>query len=116
MQIERVAEADDTLMEKWLEETPIEAAVLHAAIRRATIANRFIPVCMGAAFKNKGVQLLLDAVTYYLPDPTQVPNGAVQLDANRAEVAGAPPIDLVCDPDKPTVAYAFKLEEGRFGS
>lgn len=110
--IERVAEVDDQLMEQWLEEKPISAEDIQNAIRRATVANKFVPVLMGAAFKNKGVQLLLDAVTRYLPDPREVKNLAMELGPNREEGAT---VEMVCDSSKPLAMYAFKLEEGRFG-
>lgn len=110
--IERVAEVDDQLMELWLEEKPISAEDIRSAIRRATIANKFVPVLMGAAFKNKGVQLLLDAATRYLPDPREVKNLAMELGPGREEGAT---VEMVCDPSKPLAMYAFKLEEGRFG-
>jgi elongation factor G len=67
------------------------------------------PVFIGSAYKNKGVQPLLDAVGHYLPDPTEVHNVALDLANNEAQV------DLKADPDLPMVALAFKLEEGRFG-
>lgn len=77
--------------------------------RRATISLQFVPVFMGSAFKNRGVQLLLDGVTHYLPSPFEVRNTA--LDVNKSEDR----IDLPCSPSGPFVALAFKLEEGRFG-
>jgi translation elongation factor EF-G len=110
--IEHVANVDDVLAEKWLEEKPVTGDDLRAAIRRSTVANKFIPVMMGAAFKNKGVQLLLDAVTLYLPKPTEVVNTAISVGADKTELGE---VVLVSDPDKPMVCYAFKLEEGRFG-
>jgi elongation factor G len=64
---------------------------------------------MGSAFKNKGVQTLLDGVTRYLPSPMDVPNVGLDIDDDEKEV------DLECDPNKPLVALAFKLEESRFG-
>lgn len=70
--LETVAGVDDALAEKFLMEEPVSAADLKAAIRRATIANRLVPVIGGSAFKNKGVQYLLDAVIDYLPAPTDV--------------------------------------------
>jgi translation elongation factor EF-G len=69
--IERVADADESLMEKYVLEEPIGAEELHAAIRRATIARTFCPVMMGSAYKNKGVQLLLDGVRDFLPSPLE---------------------------------------------
>ena len=71
--IEKIADADDTVMEKFLNgETPTEAEIM-IAIRKGTIAMSIFPVICGSAFKNKGVQLLLDAVVDYLPSPLDIP-------------------------------------------
>jgi elongation factor G len=71
--IEKIADADDTVMEKFLNgETPTEAEIM-TAIRKGTIAMSIFPVICGSAFKNKGVQLLLDAVVDYLPSPLDIP-------------------------------------------
>ncbi len=78
-------------------------------MRRGTLSRALTPVFMGSAYKNKGVQLLLDAVIRYLPSPLDVENTAVDLSADEA------PIVLPSDPNKPLVALAFKLEEGRYG-
>src|SRR5262249_54193931 len=70
--IEAIAEADDEAMRAYLEESSdrlMDGAFLRAALRRATIAGRAVPVLMGAAFKNKGVQPLLDAIVDFLPSP-----------------------------------------------
>lgn len=74
---EKVADVDDELAELFLMEEPIDAATLKAAIRRATIANKFVPVAGGSAFKNKGVQALLDAVVDYLPSPLEAKQATV---------------------------------------
>jgi len=71
--IEAIIENDDPLMEKYLLEEPIDNDELRAALRRATIANRVQPVLVGSALKNRGVQLLLDAVVDYLPSPLDIP-------------------------------------------
>jgi elongation factor G len=71
--IERLAEVDDKIMEDYLHGKEIPLAELKAAIRKATIANKFVPVLCGTAFKNKGIQLVLDAVRDYLPSPIDVP-------------------------------------------
>ncbi len=71
--IETVAEYDDDLMEAYLAETPIDAAKLLAAIRKATIDLKLVPVLCGAALKNKGIQPLLDAIVQFLPSPIDVP-------------------------------------------
>ncbi|MFP5579394.1 MAG: elongation factor G [Acidimicrobiia bacterium] len=71
--VETVASADDELMEKFLEDEEITEDELYAAIRKATIAGEIVPVLNGTAFKNKGVQPLLDAVIRYLPSPADLP-------------------------------------------
>ncbi|EAZ27513.1 hypothetical protein OsJ_11462 [Oryza sativa Japonica Group] len=107
--IEVVSEVDDQLAEAFLNDEPIQANQLKAAIRRATVARKFIPVYMGSAFKNKGVQPLLDGVLDYLPCPMEVESYA--LDQNKSEEK----VLLAGTPAEPLVALAFKLEEGRFG-
>jgi len=71
--IERLAEVDDKIMEDYLHNKEISVADLKTAIRKSVIANKFTPVLCGTAFKNKGVQLVLDAVKDYLPSPLDVP-------------------------------------------
>jgi elongation factor G len=82
---------------------------IHEAVRRGTVARELMPVFMGSAYKNKGVQLLLDAAVNYLPNPAEVENTAINLDDPQVEVK------LKSDPDAETVALAFKLEEGPYG-
>jgi elongation factor G len=107
--VERLADIDDEIAELFIaEEAPTEEQ-LKAAIRRQTIAQKFVPVFMGSAFKNKGVQLLLDGVNDYLPSPSEVTNKALDVSRDEAEVS------LKCDTTAPLVALAFKLEESRFG-
>jgi len=91
-----------------LEETVTEE-LLNKAIREATISLQLCPVLMGSAYKNKGIQPLLNAVVNYLPDPTDVVNKALDLDNHEEEVI------LHSDDDLPTVALAFKLEDGQYG-
>jgi elongation factor G len=98
----------DDLTEAILEEQVTEE-LIHDAVRAGVLALDLTPVFMGSAYKNKGVQPLLDAVTRYLPDPTQVENSGVDLSNDEA------PITLAADPNKPLVALAFKLEDGRYG-
>ncbi|XLR69788.1 hypothetical protein HN51_016902 [Arachis hypogaea] len=107
--IEAVSEVDDQLAEAFLGDEPISPADLQEAIRRATIARKFVPVFMGSAFKNKGVQPLLDGVLNYLPCPIEVSSYALDQTKNEEKV------ELTGSPDGPLVALAFKLEEGRFG-
>ena len=71
--LEKLADFDEEVMEKYLEEQAVSADVIHKAIRRATLKLQFVPVLCGSAFKNKGVQPLLDAVIAYLPSPLDVP-------------------------------------------
>lgn len=71
--IERVAELDDVLLHKYVAEEAITPEDIRAALRRATIHNKCTPVLCGSAFKNKGVQPMLDAVVYYLPSPVDIP-------------------------------------------
>jgi elongation factor G len=90
-------------------EDQVSEDLLNAAIRTATIKLQIVPVMMGSAYKNKGVQILLDAVTRYLPCPSDVPNHGVDLEKDEA------PVTLTSDPEAPLVMLAFKLEDGRFG-
>jgi elongation factor G len=108
--LETLYEVDDIIAEVVIAEGR-EPTVdeIKAAIRRATIALKFTPVLMGSAYKNKGVQNLLDAVVDYLPNPTEVPSVGYDLDNNEAQV------DLTPDHTKPFVGLAFKLEENPFG-
>ncbi len=98
----------DELTEAILDEQVTEELV-HRAIREATIGLKIAPVMMGSAFKNKGVQPLLDAVAAYLPSPPDITNKGVDLDRDEAEV------ELKTDPGEPLVMLAFKLEDGRYG-
>jgi len=107
--LEKLADVDEEIAEYYLNEEVPPVPVLKAAVRRQTIALTFCPVFMGAAFKNKGVHPLLDAVVDYLPAPENVSNYALDLSNDEKQVA------LIPDKDKPFVGLAFKLEEGRFG-
>ena len=107
--IERLADVDDTIGELFLSEADVPNDVLAAAVRRATINLSFVPVFMGSAYKNKGVQKLLDGVRDYLPNPTEKRNVAMNRDDDEAEV------EVIADARLPLVALAFKLEESRFG-
>ena len=98
----------DELMEAMMEETVTEEMIVEA-VRRGTLQRDLTPVFLGSAYKNKAVQALLDGVVAYLPNPTQVENRALDLDNDEQEIV------LPCDPEKPTVALAFKLEDGRYG-
>ena len=107
--VERLAEVDDDIAELFLSETEPTPEQLHTSIRKQTIARKFVPVFMGSAYKNKGVQPLLDGVNAYLPSPSEVQNTALDLDQDEKVVP------LRCSPNDPLVALAFKLEESKFG-
>ena len=106
--IESASMYDDELMEAALEGTATNEQI-QAAVRSGCVAEQLVPVFVGSAYKNKGVQTLLDGVTRYLPDPTEVKNIALDLDKNEEEVI------LKADPNEKTVALGFKLEDGQYG-
>jgi elongation factor G len=99
----------DALLEAIVEEKEVPAELLIAALRQGTLARQLTPVMMGSAYKNKGVQLLLNAVNDLLPCPDDVKNNALDMDRDEA------PIQLVNDPTAPLVALAFKLEDRTYG-
>ncbi len=99
----------DELTDMVLEEKPIADDLLLAAIRQGVLERQLTPVFMGSAYKNKGVQPLLNAVMGMLPCPVDITNQALDLEADEA------PVNLVTDTAKPTVALAFKLEDGQYG-
>jgi elongation factor G len=99
----------DELTDTVLEERPIPEELLRTAIRAGVLIRQLTPVFMGSAYKNKAVQPLLDAVLNILPCPEEITNQALDLSADEASV------DLVTDATKPTVALAFKLEDGQYG-
>jgi elongation factor G len=109
--IETALEQDDDAMEAYLEGTEPTEEVIKACIRKGTIALDFFPAFCGSAFKNKGVQPLLNAVVDYLPNPTEVPpQPEIDLEGNpTGEYA-------VVDPDRPLRALAFKIMEDRYGA
>jgi len=90
-------------------EDKVTAGLIREAVRRGTIARKLTPVFLGSAYKNKGVQALLDGIVAYLPHPGEVENEAVDLEA------GGTAVKLVTDPSLPAVLLAFKLEDGPFG-
>ncbi len=98
----------DDLMEAALEGGVTEALLIEA-VRRGTLSRELTPVLMGSAYKNKGVQPLLNAVTALLPCPSDIENQALDMDDNETAVT------LVSDSEKPVVALAFKLEDGKYG-
>ncbi|KAF1017147.1 MAG: Elongation factor G [Stenotrophomonas maltophilia] len=106
--VEAVAEHDDTLADAWLAGSGIDAALLRAAIRRATLAGAGVPVLAGAAFKDKGIETLLDALVDYLPSPLDRP--AVPADAADGQVLLPP------DPDGPLAGLLFKITHHQHGA
>ncbi|MFC1603189.1 elongation factor G [Pseudomonadota bacterium] len=109
--IETAVEQDDDAMEKYLDGEEPDMETLKACIRKGTIALDFFPTYCGSAFKNKGVQLVLNAVVDYLPAPTEVkPQPEVDPEGNpTGEMAEI-------DPDKPLRALAFKIMDDRYGA
>ncbi len=106
--LDAVSLFSEELTEAILEENIREEQV-HEAIRAGTISLKLTPVLCGSAYKNKGVQKLLDAVVQYLPDPTEIVNEAISLDSPDDRIA------VTNDPKDPAVALAFKLEDGLYG-
>ncbi len=101
--MEKVAETDDELLEAFFEQGELTVEQLKAGLRRATIANELVPVLCGSAFKNKGVQTLLDGVTDYLPSPLEVPPVHGTHPRTGEQVTRAP------EDDGPFAALAFKV-------
>lgn len=108
--LDAVSMFSDELMEAVLEDSVTEE-MIHDAVRRGVLSNELTPVYMGSAYKNKGVQLLLDAVTRYLPSPTDIENTAIA----AADDGSEQEFVLSNSADDPLVANAFKLEEGPYG-
>jgi elongation factor G len=106
--VETVAESDDELLEKYLAGEAISEEELRAATRRATITHRLQPVLCGSAFKNKGVQPLLDAVVDYLPSPIDVPP------VQGLEPGTEAPLERKPDDDAPFSALVFKIMSDPF--
>ncbi len=107
--LDAVASVDEQVGEKFLLEQPISREDLKNGIRRATIANHLVPVAGGSAFKNKGVQFLLDAVVDYLPNPLDIPP-AIGMDPDNEEKK----INVITDDNQKFVSLAFKLWADKF--
>ena len=110
MLIERLADHDDEIAERYLEGLEVEEPILHDALRRLTLANRIVPVLCGSALRNKGLPLLLDAIVRYLPSPLDTPP-VFGTDPETAEPVECPP-----DPKGPLRMLAYKvmsMEDGR---
>jgi elongation factor G len=106
---ERLGDVDEEIGELFVMEEMPDKETLKAAIRRQTIACSFVPVFMGSAFKNKGVQPLLDGVIDYLPEPREKPNFALDTKNNET------PVQVSGKDDDPLLALAFKLDETQYG-
>jgi elongation factor G len=104
LMVETLANADDAIMEKYLDDQPISEEEIIAGIRRATIADKLTPVLTGSAFKNKGVQPMLDAVNRYLPSPLDIKSIV-------GHKVGDPEVEIDRQPseDEPFSALAFKI-------
>lgn len=107
--IEKICELDDVLAEKFFNEEDISIAELKAALRKGTIERKIVPAFCGTAFKNKGVQLLLDAVIDYLPSPLDVPP------VEGIDVKTNQPVLRNSSPDEPLAALVFKITTDQFG-
>ncbi len=107
--IEALSDFDDALAEKFLEGGDVTADDLRPVLRKATLSLNFTAVFCGSAYKNKGVQHLLNGVCAFLPNPAECTNIGLDQNNNEAEVV------MESDPSKPFVGLAFKLEDGRFG-
>ena len=107
--LEALSMVSDQIMELLLEESEVPLELIHRTIREGTIAQQLCPVMVGSAYRNKGVQPLLDAVCRYLPSPLDREVFAKDNNNGMAEVP------LAADPDAPLVAMAFKLVEESFG-
>jgi elongation factor G len=106
--VEAVAETSDALMEKYFEGQPLATEEIAIALRQGTIAGTIVPVLCGSAFKNRGVQLLLDAVVDYLPSPVEVP-------PIRGLLPNGEEAERPADDDAPLAALAFKIMADPYG-
>ncbi|MBD2345027.1 elongation factor G [Anabaena subtropica] len=106
--VEAVAETDDALMTKYFDGEALTEEEIRAALRKGTIAGTIVPVLCGSAFKNKGVQLMLDAVVDYLPAPTEVP-------PIQGTLANGDTVERRADDDEPLAALAFKIMADPYG-
>ena len=101
--IEKVAESDEELLERFVDGGEVDAPTLRAAVRRATLRSAIVPVLMGAAFRNRGIQPLLDAIVAYLPSPRDVPPVHGFDLEHEKEIVRKP------DPAEPLCALVFKI-------
>jgi len=106
--VEAVAELDDDLMAKYFDGEPLTPEEIHQGLRHGTIAGTLVPVLCGSAFKNRGVQLLLDAVVDYLPSPTEVP-------PIQGTLPDGTEIHRASSDEEPLAALAFKIMADPYG-
>jgi elongation factor G len=106
--VEAVAETDEELLEKFMMEEEFSEEEIKAALRKGTIEGTIVPLLCGSAFKNKGVQLLLDAVVDYLPAPTEVP-------AIKGTLPDGTEANRKSDDEEPLAALAFKIASDPYG-
>ncbi|MBT8359680.1 MAG: elongation factor G, partial [Deltaproteobacteria bacterium] len=107
--LEEISMFSEELMEALLDGGEVDVDLIYEAVRQGTLALEFTPVFIGSAYKNKGIQTLLDAVAAYLPCPTDVVNQALDLQHEEAE------FPVTNSADDPLIMLAFKLEDGRYG-
>jgi elongation factor G len=106
--VEAAAETDEVLIEKYFEGVDLTEAEIRVALRKGTIAGTIVPVLCGSAFKNKGVQLLLDGVVDYLPSPLEVP-------PIQGLLPNGQTVERHADDNEPLSALAFKIMSDRYG-
>jgi elongation factor G len=106
--LDNISMFDDELMEAYLEDR-VNETLIHQAVRKGVLSLQLTPVFIGSAFKNKGVQPLMDAVVAYLPSPDEINNKALNLNQEESE------IPLIPESDQPLVMLAFKLDDTQFG-
>ena len=115
--VEKAAEQDDALLEKFFEDGDITKEEIVSVIRKATIARQIVPCICGTAFKNKGIQILLDAVVDYLPSPLDIPavTGTERpVSKEEAEEGGVPVVTRTQNDDEPFSALAFKIVSDKY--
>ena len=108
--LESLSMYSDQLMEILLAEEPVPLPLIHETVKQAVLSQQLTPVFLGTAYRNKGIQPLLDAVVNYLPSPLDVQSKAFVHNDHTKEIV------LSADPEKPTVAMAFKIVEDPYGT
>ena len=111
--LDAVSMDSDEMMELMLEEKEVPEALIHTTVKKAVLERKLTPVYLGSAFKNKGVQRLLEAVSLYLPNPTE--RKYFGTDWNKGEEGKGEPLEVFPDPSKPLCAMAFKITDETFG-